>query len=179
MVLSTIAAEQSKATELIIYIVKQLLDYCTMHPNARITYKNLMPWILVHPKIQVAWLDTSSLDGYSTTNTQSNWMDLYTFSHPSYDLLLYLLLKQNLVLCLSMPMRVKSFISFVRKWDSPNHPHQLIVIIPMPLELQMTFSIKKFIIHGNVILLDCRSGCTTVIYCSLAPKIWTSCQLLH
>ncbi len=68
MALSTIDAEQPKATEFTIDTVKRLLDYCTKYPNAKIRYKNLiqifistlMPCTLVHPKLKVVGQDTCS-----------------------------------------------------------------------------------------------------------------------
>ncbi len=44
--------------------------------------------------------------------------------------LLLLLLRQNLVHSLSMQRKEKSSISFLRKYDTPNYPHQFTVIIP-------------------------------------------------
>ncbi len=42
MALSTIDAEQSKATEFTVDTDKQHLDYCAIYPNAKIRYKNLV-----------------------------------------------------------------------------------------------------------------------------------------
>ncbi len=128
-----------------------------MHPNAKIRYKNSN---LIHniysdalylgaTKAESCVAGTSSLDGYPKTSTQSNWMDPNMFSHPSYNLLMHLLLKQNLMLSLSTPKRVKSFISFLRKWVTPNHPNQFIVIIPLPLELEWHCQETMLKIHGK------------------------------
>ncbi len=40
--LTSIGAEQSKATKFTMDTVKHFLDYCTMHPNTKIRYKNLI-----------------------------------------------------------------------------------------------------------------------------------------
>ncbi len=83
-----------------------------------------MPLTLVHPKLNAALQDTSSLDGYPMTKT-IKLNDLYVFLHPSSDLLL-----------LSLPISKleKSSLSLLKKQDTLNHPHQFTVIIPWPLE---------------------------------------------
>ncbi len=92
-----------------------------------------MPLTLVHPKLNAALQDTSSLDGYPMTKT-IKLNDLYVFLHPSSDLLLHLLLGQNLVLSLPISKLEKSSLSLLKKQDTLNHPHQFTVIIPWPLE---------------------------------------------
>ncbi len=46
LALSTIAAEQSKATVFTMDTNDQLLDYCAMHPTAKIRYKNLIRFLI-------------------------------------------------------------------------------------------------------------------------------------
>ncbi len=48
MAISTNAAEQSKATKFTINTVKQLLDYCALHPGAKIEYKKSDTILNIH-----------------------------------------------------------------------------------------------------------------------------------
>ncbi len=69
MTLRSIAAEQSKATEL---TMDAVLDYCTMHPNGKIRYKKSdlllnIPLALVYTKLTAALQDSSSFDLYPKT----------------------------------------------------------------------------------------------------------------
>ncbi len=44
----TIDAEQSKTTEFTLYIVKQLRDYCVMHPKTKMSYKKSDMLLNIH-----------------------------------------------------------------------------------------------------------------------------------
>ncbi len=92
MTLSTIAAEQAKVTEVAMDTVEQLLDYCTVPPNAKLDMNNLiwfstftwMPLTLVHLRLKAELQITfSRMVTHRQTTNQIKWTSTHSHTHPT------------------------------------------------------------------------------------------------
>ncbi len=72
MILSTIAAEQSKTTEFTINTVEQLLDYCVTYPNAKIRYEKSNMILNIH--CHASYLGAPKVKNHRTGHFFVGWL---------------------------------------------------------------------------------------------------------
>ncbi len=113
----------------------------------KIWYDSQHPfWCIIPWCSQITKSNHRTLLPWMATPRQTTNKFEWTYTHPHIPLMSCCCIccwgrtfnaKEGTIICLS----------YLKNWDTPNHWHQFSVIIPLPLELQMTL----LMIHGNSI----------------------------
>ncbi len=159
--------------------VEQLFDYCTIHPSMKIRNRKSIMILNIHS--DASYLGVSKAKSCTAGYFFLGWLpqDKQPIkSNGPIQVLTFLLhfvaasASQGELGGLIVNAREKkNSVSFLTKWDTPNHPLQLTAIIPLLLEFQMTLSRnnalypwKRLIFGLNIKYQVAQQNC-----CSLAP----------